>query len=154
MGATPQVAWEDVERALDQALTLAPDDRSALLEQIRSVNPALAAEVERLLHAVEDSSGFLAESGLAFAPALVARVAEHCSLMPGDRFEGYEVVRELGRGGMATVYLAQDLRHGRQVALKVLLTSDPEDARRMGAVNRGKQRGCPARTLFACIRRP
>ena len=32
----------------------------------------------------------------------------------------YHIERELGRGGMATVYLAQDLRHDRQVALKVL----------------------------------
>jgi serine/threonine protein kinase/tetratricopeptide (TPR) repeat protein len=32
----------------------------------------------------------------------------------------YGVDREVGRGGMATVYLAQDLKHGRQVALKVL----------------------------------
>jgi serine/threonine-protein kinase len=32
----------------------------------------------------------------------------------------YTVLRELGRGGMATVYLADDRRHGRQVAVKVL----------------------------------
>jgi eukaryotic-like serine/threonine-protein kinase len=32
----------------------------------------------------------------------------------------YAIERELGRGGMATVYLAQDLKHGRPVALKVL----------------------------------
>jgi eukaryotic-like serine/threonine-protein kinase len=32
----------------------------------------------------------------------------------------YQVVREIGRGGMAVVFLASDLRHGRQVAVKVL----------------------------------
>ena len=32
----------------------------------------------------------------------------------------YRIEREVGRGGMATVYLAEDLKHGRRVALKVL----------------------------------
>nr|MBA3345800.1 serine/threonine protein kinase [Gemmatimonadales bacterium] len=41
----------------------------------------------------------------------------------------YTVERELGRGGMATVYLAQDLRHDRPVALKVL---HPELAQLLG----------------------
>lgn len=34
--------------------------------------------------------------------------------------ERYRIEREIGRGGMATVYLAQDRKHGRQVAVKVL----------------------------------
>ena len=32
----------------------------------------------------------------------------------------YDIVREVGRGGMATVYLARDLKHDRRVALKML----------------------------------
>src|SRR3954470_13489123 len=42
----------------------------------------------------------------------------------------YRIERELGQGGMATVYLAQDLRHHRQVAIKVL---KPELAAVIGA---------------------
>ena len=42
----------------------------------------------------------------------------------------YRIERELGQGGMATVYLAQDLRHDRRVALKVLR---PELAAVIGA---------------------
>src|SRR3954469_887942 len=42
----------------------------------------------------------------------------------------YSIERELGRGGMATVYLARDLKHDRRVALKVL---DPELGAVLGA---------------------
>src|SRR6266705_4277594 len=43
--------------------------------------------------------------------------------------ERYTIERELGRGGMATVYLARDLKHGRLVAIKVLR---PEIAAALG----------------------
>src|SRR5215208_6990786 len=42
----------------------------------------------------------------------------------------YRIERELGRGGMATVYLARDLKHDRRVAIKVL---HPELAAVLGA---------------------
>jgi serine/threonine-protein kinase len=53
-------------------------------------------------------------------------VRDHLNTALGDR---YLVERELGRGGMATVWLARDLRHDRVVALKVL---DPELAGAIG----------------------
>ena len=44
--------------------------------------------------------------------------------------ERYELIREVGRGGMATVYLAEDRKHGRQVAVKVL---EPDLSAAIGA---------------------
>jgi len=44
----------------------------------------------------------------------------------------YRIERELGQGGMATVYLAEDLKHDRQVAIKV---PRPELAAVIGAEN-------------------
>jgi serine/threonine-protein kinase len=52
---------------------------------------------------------------------------EHLAAALGDR---YRVERELGQGGMATVYLAEDLKHRRKVAIKVLR---PELAAVIGA---------------------
>jgi len=43
--------------------------------------------------------------------------AERLAAALADR---YRIERELGQGGMATVYLAQDLKHDRKVAIKVL----------------------------------
>lgn len=45
----------------------------------------------------------------------------------------YVVTRELGAGGMATVYLAHDLKHEREVAIKVLHLD-------LGACSRGQSR--------------
>lgn len=60
----------------------------------------------------------------------------------------YRIKRELGQGGMATVYLAQDLKHDRQVAIKVLkpeLAAVPGAAPESPAVRAGRGEGCPAR---------
>jgi eukaryotic-like serine/threonine-protein kinase len=61
-------------------------------------------------------------------PASVSRLTEDEDIVPTDQLERlasalagrYTVERELGRGGMATVWLADDLKHCRKVAIKVL----------------------------------
>jgi tRNA A-37 threonylcarbamoyl transferase component Bud32 len=47
-------------------------------------------------------------------------MSEHFNQLAIALQERYQLKAELGRGGMATVYLAQDLQHGRRVAIKVL----------------------------------
>src|SRR3954466_10804416 len=49
--------------------------------------------------------------------APLGTVAERLSAALADR---YRIEREIGQGGMATVYLAHDLKHDRDVAIKVL----------------------------------
>jgi serine/threonine protein kinase len=57
----------------------------------------------------------------------VSEIAERLKLALADR---YRIERELGAGGMATVFLAEDLKHDRKVALKIL---KPELAAVLGA---------------------
>ena len=57
----------------------------------------------------------------------IADAAVRIGIALADR---YRIERELGQGGMATVYLARDVRHNRRVALKVL---HPDLAAALGA---------------------
>ncbi|HEX5581707.1 MAG TPA: protein kinase, partial [Gemmatimonadaceae bacterium] len=74
------------------------------------------------------------------APAAPASVS--ATNGAGDALDGWQVERELGRGGMATVYLAEELKHGRPVAIKVLR---PELSAALGTTRFLREIGIAAR---------
>ena len=55
----------------------------------------------------------------------------------------YAIERELGHGGMATVFLARDLKHGRLVALKVLHTPRSKAASGVKRLSATTNLACP-----------
>jgi serine/threonine-protein kinase len=113
--------WGKVERLLDQAIDLDPEHRSSFLDTTCDGDPELRWEIERLLRSCERAEGFLAESAFeAYAPFL-ADLGPH-GLAAGARIGPYRIVGETGRGGMATVYVAEraDDQYRKRVALKLI----------------------------------
>ncbi len=107
-----------LEPLLDAALELEPAERAAFLEQACRADDALRTEILALLAACEACDSELStNAAVAFAPLL-----EEPPLALPTELGRYHIVREIGRGGMATVHLAEDPKHGRQVAVKVLHT--------------------------------
>jgi serine/threonine protein kinase/tetratricopeptide (TPR) repeat protein len=115
----PQERWAEIERLVDQILDAETEVRPELLARIRREHPALAAQVEELVQAIINAETFLNDTAPTYAAPLIARIFEASALAPGTQLGSYEIVKELGRGGTATVYLANDRKHGRQVAVKV-----------------------------------
>jgi len=109
--------WAVVEPLLDAALELDPDERPAFLDDACRGDDVLHAQVRALLDACELGGTILERpAALEYAPLLSEPSAGLPSLL-GAR---YRVVREIAQGGMSTVYLADDPKHGRPVAVKVL----------------------------------
>ncbi len=113
--AAPQ--WKDEWRLLspllDQALALEGEERQ---RWIKAQEPGIAYRLEILLleHSVLASDGFL-ETGVVDLPSTTATLA-------GQTIGAFEVVSQIGQGGMGSVWLARrnDGRFERQVALKFL----------------------------------
>ena len=74
----------------------------------------------------------------------VTRPGSARSQEPTGQVKGYRLIRQLGRGGMGTVYEAEDLRHGRKVALKIIAPGYVDSA---GSAERFRQEGRLASTL-------
>ena len=115
----------------DAALDRDGGDRLAFVRDACGDDHQLRADVERLLRAHERSDGWLGRPAAGLAAPLLGGPAGPETLARLQRAVGerYAIEREIGAGGMATVFLARDRRHDRPVALKLL---DPELAARLG----------------------
>jgi serine/threonine protein kinase len=116
---TPE-QWGQLRELFRVAMEREPQARAAYLDENCVGDPTLREEIDSLLASHDDAEAFIE------TPALVGGVSAIIDLpadqIAGRRIGSYELVRELGRGGMGTVYLAEraDKQYRKLVAIKVV----------------------------------
>ena len=113
-----------IEALFEAALEQDPAGRGAWLAEACGEDAALQAEVEALLAAHERGGGILSVWPESLAEGVSQSTVPHDVDPPealhAELGERYELEDILGEGGMGTVYLATDRKHGRKVAIKTL----------------------------------
>src|SRR6266498_685051 len=107
---TPE-RWQQVDRLLQGALERPPAERASFLNEACRGDEPLRKEVESLLASGDEAASFLKSPALEDAAPMLDDVKAISML--GRRIGSYQIVSQLGAGGMGEVYLAQDSRLGR-----------------------------------------
>ena len=110
--------WQQVKKIFAGVLGQTPVDRLNFINQHCSGDEKLRSEVESLLSSYDSAELFLESPAIGeVADQLVADGPE---LKEGDFLNHYQIIRKIGTGGMGEVYLAEDRKLERQVAIKIL----------------------------------
>ena len=120
--------WQQVERVYESALAKDASERASFLEDACAGDDALRQEVESLLAYQERSEDFIESPALDVAAKLIA-MQKSTTAVSGQMINHYKIVAAIGAGGMGEVYLAEDTRLERRVALKFLPAHLTEDER-------------------------
>ncbi|MBI1763816.1 MAG: serine/threonine-protein kinase [Acidobacteria bacterium] len=126
--------WEQIKELFHTTLERPAAERAAFLATVCDADAELRREVELLLAAHEEASGFLDNQALQRAAQhLVAdeQPTQQFGTTIGQQLSHYKILSRIGAGGMGEVYLARDDRLKRRVALKLLPVKFTQDAERL-----------------------
>ena len=110
-----------MEAVFHASLACESDALEGFLRDACGSDEALRREVESLLAAHDGvTEGFLEQPAAAALIGPAEPNEQRAAALAGALAGRYAIEREIARGGMATVYLARDVRHDRRVAIKVM----------------------------------
>jgi eukaryotic-like serine/threonine-protein kinase len=112
--------WKRLKQVLNTVLPLTGEERSSYLDHVFAADPSLRPELESLLRSHEEATdNFLRDPAVAL---LAPIIAPPVSSQAGRRIGAYEILEEIGRGGMGEVYRAirVDGEFDREVAIKMV----------------------------------
>jgi len=110
--------WKEVETVLQGALDLPPLERDSFLDAACAGDEELKDEATSLIAAYDEAGDFIEQPAIAHDANVL--LGDDLESHIGREFGPYRIIERLGAGGMGEVYLAQDTRLSRLVALKLL----------------------------------